>query len=129
MANTGFFSSLSDPFSSRDYECANYDNAFIRFINWCPDVQISPIVVTPAAPRSRAEMTSGLWTPDEAVRLTWEKIANEKKQQQAIAAAGDWRMPMGDGTPKDVQNMAVSDWILVGGLVIAGLVVVKSVLR
>jgi len=116
-----------------DRRCSEYTNPIARWMGNCPDVRISPIIVTPAAPRSVAEMISGLWTPDEMMRQTWAKIAAEKQRQREIAAAaGDWQMPIGTGEgggDASKKELDASDWVLIGGAVIAGLVVVKSVLR
>jgi hypothetical protein len=114
-----------------DTKCSEYTNPIARWMGNCPDVRISPIIVTPAAPRSVAEMTSGLWTPAEAMRLTLEKYTAEKQRQRDLAVAGNWQMPSGDGGGGDAskKELDASDWVLIGGAVIAGLVVVKSVLR
>lgn len=90
---------------------------------------IAPVVVTPAAPRSVAEMTSGLWTPQEAFRLTQEKLLQAKQQQQAVYAASVGKGNYYSDTPPASNDMSTSDWLVVGGLVIAGLVVIKTIVR
>lgn len=113
-----------------DIKCSEYTNPIARWMGNCPDVQISPVYVTPAAPRSIAELTSGLWTPAEAMRLTLEKYTAEKQKVRDLNLAGSWQMPSGGNDPAaPSDSLAASDWILVGGLVVAGLVVVKAVLK
>lgn len=113
-----------------DIKCSEYTNPIARWMGNCPDVQISPVYVTPAAPRSVAELTSGLWTPAEAMRLTLEKYTAEKQRVRDLNLAGNWQMPSGGNDPAaPKKELDASDWILIGGGILAGLVVVKAVLK
>lgn len=113
-----------------DTKCSEYTNPIARWMGNCPDVNISPVYVTPAAPRSVAELTSGLWTPAEAMRLTLEKYTAEKQRVRDLNLAGSWQMPSGGNDPAaPKKELDASDWILIGGGILAGLVVVKAVLK
>lgn len=113
-----------------DTKCSEYTNPIARWMGNCPDVNISPVYITPAAPRSIPELTSGLWSPAEAMRLTLEKYTAEKQKIRDLNLAGNWQMPSDGNDPAaPSDSLAASDWILVGGLAIASLVVVKAVLK
>lgn len=89
---------------------------------------ISPVIVSPAAPRSNAELTSGLWTPEDVERITREKLTEARLQRQAIYAAGGNNVYV-PSPEAEASKLKAEDWILIGGLFIAGLAVVKSIVR
>lgn len=108
-----------------DPKCGEYTNPIARWMANCPDVGITPIVVTPAAPRSIAELTSGLWTPDEAVRQTWAKYAAEKERLRAAAGA-DWQT---GSPPPGTSPLGPADLLTIAGAVVLGLVAIKVILK
>lgn len=85
------------------------------------------VSVTPAAPNTIADMTSGLWSPEEMWRQTRIKNALARLQQQKDLSGGGV-VSLFDNTPEG-NELQTSDYILIGGLVIAGLVAVKAILR
>lgn len=84
-----------------------------------------PIIVTPAAPRSLAEMRSGMWTPDEAARFTWEKYTTAKTNQEKQMLAGNnyATLPTGENE-EDLSSL----WVL-GGMILAGLIIVRGIVK
>ncbi len=111
-----------------DPKCSEYTNPIARWMGNCPSSVIGPVVTTPAAPRSIPEMTSGLWTPEEAMRLSLEKYTAEKQRVQDLYLAGAGGNIAGPG-PSPSKELTTEEWILLGGLFISGLVVVKAIFR
>ncbi len=82
-----------------------------------PDAPAPPPQSTfvPAAPRSRAELTSGLWTPEDALELGQEETRDE------ILANLDRQGRTNDGGPKQPNDSTY--WLLAAGALALGVAV------
>jgi hypothetical protein len=101
-----------------------YTHPIARWIANCPDNRIAPVLVTPAAPRSIAEMTSGLWTPEEMWRQTRANWTSARVLEQA-RLAGNVNSSL-DANPDGSGKMSTTDWVIVGSLAAIGIVVLKK---
>ena len=116
--------------------CYGVFGPLVQWFTNCPEPgvggnygTITPVVVTPAAPRSIPELTSGTWSPAEAWRLTQERRVMEQQRMRDIYAAGQGSLVNPTGMPQDTEQLSVSEWVLLGGLFVAGAVVIREIVR
>ena len=73
---------------------------------------------TPAAPRSRAELTSGLWTPEDSLEFGQEETRNKILANLDRAGQAD------DNTPKPPNDSTY--WLLTAGAVALGVAILMG---
>ncbi len=86
------------------------------------NIPAPPQLSTPAAPRSRAELVSGLWTPEDAMTFYQRKVVD-------LMVAGRPTGPTTEYVPLADKNQTVSDWTLYAGIGLLGLLVVRGLVK
>ena len=115
-----------------DPKCAEYDNPILRWIAGCPDLSIAPVLNTPAAPRSVAELSSGLWTPADVSSLTAaDLLAKREIQKNLDLVAGGNISTFNDGIPpaSPGSGLTVTEMLLLGALGFIGIGAIVKVLK
>lgn len=115
------------PLASWLWNCPQVNNADSKY-SYIPPAAV--VGVTPAAPNTIADMTSGLWNLDELWRQ--QKIRNANAmlvQQTTLMGNGAGTYYEQGSAQRDKEKLTVPEWMLIGGMAIMGLVAVRAIIR